>query len=151
MSKFFERKQRKIFFWPECPFKATLILIADPKFGGFTPSIRFSTAFFRFCFSMKKYSLFLPHFCESKSAIKINRYFLLIKILFKKFRVLAMRAIFRNRAVLLYKKTVWKTVFQSVIIWLEQIWTYKYINEKYFLMKKNGQKRKKDRYCVKLP
>ena len=32
-------------------------------------SIRLSSVFLRFCFSLKKYSLFRPHFCKSISAL----------------------------------------------------------------------------------
>ena len=41
-----------------------------------------------------------------------------------------MRAIFQNRAVLLYKKSFLKTFVQYVTVWLTRIWTYKNADEK---------------------
>ena len=61
----------------------------------------FSSVFLRFCF-LKKYALFHPHFCKSISALSILLY--IDKNFVQKFCVWTIRAIFRNRAVPLYKK-----------------------------------------------
>ena len=62
----------------------------------------FSSVFLRFYFSLKKYALFHPHFC--KSIYALSRLLYIDKNFVQKFCVWTIRAVFRNRTVLLYKK-----------------------------------------------
>ena len=62
----------------------------------------FSSVFLRFCFSLKKYALFHPHFY--KSIYALSRLLYIDKNFVQKFCVWTIRAIFWNRAVPLYKK-----------------------------------------------
>ena len=62
----------------------------------------FSSVFLRFCFSLKKYALFHPHFY--KSIYALSRLLYIDKNFAQKFCVWTIRAIFRNKAVALYKK-----------------------------------------------
>ena len=62
----------------------------------------FSSVFLSFCFSLKKYALFHSHFYKSISAL--SRLLCIDKNFVQKFCVWTIRAIFRNRAVPLYKK-----------------------------------------------
>ena len=62
----------------------------------------FSSVFLRFCFFLKKYALFHPHFYKSISTL--SRLLYVGKNFVQKFCVWTIRAIFQNRAVPLYKK-----------------------------------------------
>ena len=62
----------------------------------------FSSVFLRFCFSLTKYALFHPRFY--KSIYAPSRLLRIDKNFVQKFCVWTIRAIFRNRAVPLYKK-----------------------------------------------
>ena len=90
-------------------------------------SIRFSSVFLRFCFSLKKYALFHPHFYKSISAL--NRLLYIDKNFVQKFCVWTIRAIFQNRYPFT-KKLFRKTFVQYVTVWLVRIWTYKNADEK---------------------
>ena len=65
-------------------------------------SIRFLSVFLRFCFSLKKYALFRPHFYKSISAL--SRLLHINKNFVQKFCVWTIRAKFQNKAVFLCKK-----------------------------------------------
>ena len=71
----------------------------------------FSSVFLRFCFFLKKYALFHPHFYKSISAL--SRLLYIDKNFVQKFCVWRIRAIFQNRAVPLYKK-IFSENFSSV-------------------------------------
>ena len=82
-------------------------------------SIRFSSAFVRFCTYLlfhEKVCAFLYHFCKSMT-----------KILCMNYAVCTMRGIFQNRA---FTKEFWKTFIQNVMIRLNRIWIYKNADEK---------------------
>ena len=109
-------------------------------------NIRFSSVFLRFCFSLKKYALFHPHFYKYISTL--SRLLYIDKNFVPKFCVWTIRAIFLNKAVTLGKKSFWTTFVQYVTVWLVRIWTYKIADEKGHIcsrrsknVKKNGQKR----------
>ena len=104
----------------------------------------FSSVFFRFCFSLKKYALFHPHFYKSIYALR--RLLYIDKNFVRKFCVWTIRAVFRNRAVPLYKKIFRKTFVQYVTVWLVRIWTHKNADEKAHTLsrrRKNVKKRTK--------
>ena len=84
-------------------------------------SIRFSSVFLGFCLSSKKYALFLPHFFKSIFALSSLLHYDKNSV---------QKAIFQNRAVLLYEKCFRKTFVQYVTVWLVRIWTYKNADEK---------------------
>ena len=60
-------------------------------------SIRFSSVFLRFCFSVKKYALFHPQFHKSITAL--SRLLHIDKNFVQNFGLLTTRAIFQNRVV----------------------------------------------------
>ena len=77
-------------------------------------SIRFSSVFLSFGFSLEKYALFHPHFYKSISAL--SRLLHIGKNFVQKFCVWTTRAIFQNRAVPFYKKVFFGKLLSSV--WL---------------------------------
>ena len=93
-------------------------------------SIRFFSGFVRFRLSMKKYRYLLsrPHFYLSISAL--SRLLYIYKNFAQKFCVKTMRAIFKNRAVLLYKNFFRNNFVQYLSVWLMRIWAYKNADEK---------------------
>ena len=112
-------------------------------------SIRFSyvfVLFLRFCFSLKKYALFHSHFY--KSIYALSRLLYIDKNFVQKFCVWTIRAIFRNRAVPLYKKFFSEKFCPVGYVtgWLVRIWTHKNADEKAHTLSrrsKNVRKRTK--------
>ena len=107
-------------------------------------SIRFLyvfVLFFTFLLLREKVCAFHPHFYKSISAL--SRLLYVDKNFVQKFCVGTIRAIFRNKAVPLYKKFFRKTFVQYVTVWFVRIWTYKNADEKSAYFVKEKQKRKK--------
>ena len=103
----------------------------------------FSSVFLRFCFSLKKYALFHPHFCKSISALSKLLY--MDKNFVQKFCVWTIRAIFRNKAVPLYKKFFSENFCPVgyVTVWSVRIWTHKNADEKAHTLSRRSKNVKK--------
>ena len=86
-------------------------------------SIRFSSVFLRFCFSMKMYALFHPHFIKSISAL--SRLLHEEKMLFKNVVYDQYLRYFKIELYSFTKNFFPKTFVQYVTVWVVRRWTYK--------------------------
>ena len=107
----------------------------------------FSSVFLRFCFFLKKYALFHPHFYKSASALTRKSH--TGQNCFVKFFVKEYISTLKYRSYRSYMKFLNK-IFIYIQVNLLRIWTNKNANEKartFSRISKNVQKRTKNGYC----